>query len=61
MKKLDELSNEDIKSIEAIVICSFTAVHKEQVEWGLKHKKAIFCEKPMASTYEDSLEIYKMS
>lgn len=55
MKKLDELSNEDIKSIEAIVICSFTAVHKEQVEWGLKHKKAIFCEKPMASTYEDSL------
>ena len=35
------------KSIDAVLICSPTSFHSKQIIFAAKHKKDIFCEKPV--------------
>lgn len=48
------LKDDDIHFID---ICTPNDSHKEIVLEAVKHKKAIYCEKPIASNYEDALEM----
>jgi scyllo-inositol 2-dehydrogenase (NAD+) len=41
--------------VEAVVVATPTAVHVEPVEAVLKAGKALFCEKPLASTLDDNV------
>ena len=53
---LDEFLNTDI---DAVVICSENANHKEHVIKSAKAKKHILCEKPIATEIEDAEEMIK--
>lgn len=39
--------------IDAVIVASPNYFHKEQIMAALRYKKHIFCEKPMAVTYQD--------
>jgi UDP-N-acetylglucosamine 3-dehydrogenase len=45
--------------IEAVIVCSENAKHKEHVIAAAKAKKHILCEKPIATTLEDAKEMIK--
>lgn len=45
-------------SVKAIVICTPTNYHEDLVRRGLKSGKAVFCEKPIADTVEDTEACY---
>ena len=47
------------EGLEAVVIVSTTAMHKEHIFKAMNAGKHVFCEKPMALTVEDCLEIEK--
>ncbi len=50
----DALLQEDI---DGIVIATPNALHKEQAIRALEHGKAVFCQKPLASTAQDAREV----
>lgn len=54
IKSLDEFLS---TSIEAVVICSENANHKEHVIKAARAKKHILCEKPIATSIEDAKEM----
>ncbi|KAA8498438.1 putative oxidoreductase YrbE [Porphyridium purpureum] len=53
-----EIINDD--SIQAVWICSPSSLHKEQIIAAAKKGKAIFCEKPMATSLADVDEVLKV-
>lgn len=44
--------------VDCVYICTRHDSHDELVRLALKYKKAIFCEKPLAFTLEESLALY---
>src|SRR5690606_22113682 len=54
---LDEFLKTDI---EAVVICSENANHKEHVIKSARAKKQILCEKPIATEIDDAKEMIKV-
>lgn len=54
-KDLNEICSR--ADIEAVIIASPNAYHKESAILAAKHKKHIFCEKPIALNYEDCYEM----
>jgi len=45
------------KSIDAVLICSPTNMHSKQIIFAAKHKKDIFCEKPVDLSLEKTIEV----
>ncbi|NLB19537.1 MAG: Gfo/Idh/MocA family oxidoreductase [Clostridium sp.] len=45
------------EDIDAVIVASPNYLHKEHVMAALRHKKHIFCEKPIALTYQDCDEM----
>jgi len=45
------------KSIDAVLICSPTSFHSKQIIFAAKHKKDIFCEKPVDLSLEKTIEV----
>jgi predicted dehydrogenase len=39
--------------VEAVVVCSPTALHRRDVELAARHGRHVLCEKPLATTVED--------
>ncbi|MBS4220421.1 Gfo/Idh/MocA family oxidoreductase [Bacillus sp. FJAT-49711] len=56
LSSLDEFLSTDI---EAVVICSENANHKEHVVKSARAKKHILCEKPIATEIEDAKEMIR--
>ena len=48
-------------SLDAVVIATPTETHERYVKASLKSKKAVFCEKPLASTVEDIAVCYDLA
>ncbi|MBC8059841.1 MAG: Gfo/Idh/MocA family oxidoreductase [Clostridiaceae bacterium] len=48
------------ESVDFISICSPNDSHLELVERAVKYKKAIYCEKPLSSNYEDAERMAKL-
>lgn len=48
------------ENIHFISICSPNDSHLELVEKAVKYKKAIYCEKPLSSNYEDAVRMTKL-
>lgn len=53
-ENLDEMLQTDV---EAVIVCSENANHREHVLKAASYKKQILCEKPIATTVEDALEM----
>lgn len=54
---LDTLCSRD--DVNAIIVATPNYLHKEPVITGARHKKHIFCEKPIALSYQDCDEMVK--
>lgn len=48
------------KSIDFISICTPNDSHLEYVLKAVKYKKAVYCEKPLSSNYEDALKMTEL-
>lgn len=46
--------------VDAIIICTPTSTHAEQIKQAIHYTKNIFVEKPMAATLSEALEIKKL-
>lgn len=57
-KTIEELLNSDV---DAVSVCVANAYHASVTIQALKAGKHVLCEKPMATTLEDSLEMVKTS
>ena len=49
------------EDVDAIIIASPNADHKEPVLYAAKHKKHVFCEKPIALSYADCNEMIEVT
>ncbi len=52
---------EVLGEIDAAVVVTPTSLHYDVVEFLIKNKKHVFCEKPLTATYEQALQIKKLS
>jgi predicted dehydrogenase len=43
--------------VDVVCVVTTTNMHKEMVLEAAKHKKAIFCEKPIALSYQEACEM----
>ncbi|XP_076435718.1 inositol 2-dehydrogenase-like [Babylonia areolata] len=51
----------DDSSVDAVVICSPTDVHEDQIRRSLQAGKAVFCEKPITADTESTAACYDLS
>jgi len=49
------------KTIDAVIITLPHSLHAECAEFALRHDKHVFLEKPLATTFEDALQLVKTS
>ncbi|KAL8579644.1 hypothetical protein ACOMHN_025596 [Nucella lapillus] len=51
----------DDSSVDAVVICSPTASHEDQIRRSLQAGKAVFCEKPVTADIEGTVACYDLA
>lgn len=56
-KEVDTVLDDPL--VDGVIIATFTHAHEEQVLQCLRAKKAVFCEKPLAATYEGTENCYR--
>jgi myo-inositol 2-dehydrogenase / D-chiro-inositol 1-dehydrogenase len=46
-----------VDAVDAVWVCTWTAAHLEAVECAVDAGRAVFCEKPLAPTYDDCVRV----